>query len=466
MPGSDQTTELTERLRAIRESIRESIAAPQPVAQPEPLQPISLEEVRRSSQQAALHAAELGRLNPRPAGLANDVIQAGKGAMARSLDWMLRPQREFNQSALQALQTLTAALESAQQAERAKLQNIESKAQQEFWEIRSQLNELSNLVAQRLEHTESETRETIRDLRWSYEGALARHLASVEETRRRLNEEVRELNRRFAAQAKASATRPAGATLPSEASTPAPAAIRAPRPVAHQDEAEVDYFALEKDFRGTEEEIRSRQSFYLPFFKSCKNVLDIACGRGEFLELMHQAGVPASGVDLDADMVGRCLEKGLTASQADVFEHLAQIADGSLDGVFCSQFVEHLPPAGYSRLVIEAARKLAPGGVLAIETQNPECLAIFAKSFYIDPTHVKPIPAAQMRFLLEQAGLEQVTTHYLSPAAQQLPLIEKLEATAGDAEALRTFNKSVENFNAAFFGGMDYAVIGRKPGGK
>jgi SAM-dependent methyltransferase len=181
---------------------------------------------------------------------------------------------------------------------------------------------------------------------------------------------------------------------------------------------------------------------------------------------MKQAGVTATGVDLDADMVGRCLEKGMSAIHADVFQYLREVGDASLDGIFCSQFVEHLIPADYTRLVMEAARKLAPGGIMAIETQNPECLAIFAKSFYIDPTHMKPIPAAQMRFLFEQAGLEEVCVHYLSPARQQFPLLEILENPVIEATAVMKFNQSIENFNAAFFGGMDYAVIGKRPGGK
>jgi hypothetical protein len=79
---------------------------------------------------------------------------------------------------------------------------------------------------------------------------------------------------------------------------------------------------------------------------------------------------------------------------------------------------------------------------------------------------VKPIPAAQLRFLFEQAGLEKITTHYLSPASQQLPILPQLEISTTDADGLRRFNKAVENFNAAFFGGMDYAVIGWKPGGR
>jgi O-antigen chain-terminating methyltransferase len=223
---------------------------------------------------------------------------------------------------------------------------------------------------------------------------------------------------------------------------------------------EIDYIGLERDFRGSEQEINRRQRFYLPFFEGRRNVLDIACGRGEFLELMRETGVSAKGVDLDADMVGRCLEKGLDVKQGDVFAYLAQVPDGSLDGIFSAQFVEHLEAGDYLRLITQCAGKLAPGGILAIETQNPECLAIFSQSFYIDPTHVKPIPPAQLRYAFANAGLEKVATYPLSPAAAVLPVLPKLPAGAAEPDALRAFNTAVEKFNATFFGGMDYAVIG------
>ena len=250
----------------------------------------------------------------------------------------------------------------------------------------------------------------------------------------------------MAAQAKAQEAGAGAAPVGSE--------IRASSPVT------LDYFQLERHFRGTEEEIRDRQSFYAPFFRGRKNVLDIACGRGEFLELMRELKVPARGVDLDADMVGRCLEKGLGVAKADVFAYLASVPDGSLDGIFSAQFVEHLQPETYMSLIAQCARKLGPSGVLAIETPNPECLAIFSQTFYLDPTHVKPIPPGQMRFLFTEAGLTQISTHFLSPASAGLPVLPSLSSRVIEADKLRAWNEAVARFNETFFGGMDYAVIG------
>lgn len=466
MAATPSSAELAEKLRAIRESIRKSIdesaaAAAPSLPPPAAVPPPALEPFRAAQQLAAHHAPLIGAVNPRPAGMANALVQTGKRALARLFGWMLRPQREYNQAVVDSLDRLAAPLEQQWDALRQLQSDLRATgalmAQQDR---RIQLAE--ETTARTIARQASEIREDLREQRWSYEGALARHLHAVEEARQRLEDELRELRRRVAAQATVAATRPAG--LPAQAPASIPENAPAPSAAAPSRDLAVDYFALEKDFRGTEVEIRERQRFYLPFFRDCRGVLDIACGRGEFLELMKSAGVSASGVDLNADMVGRCLEKGLAVVQADVFAYLAQVPDGSLGGIFSAQFVEHLDPADYTRLVLECSRKLSPGGVLAIETQNPECLAIFSQSFYIDPTHVRPIPPAQLRHLFAEAGLHQVSTHYLSPSAKHLPVVPELLSSAIEPDALKAFNSAVGRFNETFFGGMDYAIIGRRPG--
>jgi SAM-dependent methyltransferase len=180
-------------------------------------------------------------------------------------------------------------------------------------------------------------------------------------------------------------------------------------------------------------------------------VLDLGCGRGEFLELIKQNGTGARGVDCDPESVALCRQKQLEVEQAELFSYLAALPDESLDGIFSAQVVEHLPPARLPELVTLAASKLEPGGVLAIETPNPECLAIFTSNFYIDPTHVRPVPSALLHFYLEESGFGSIEVHQLAPAADVFP---ELAALAG-AEGLEAFQKK-------FFGGLDYAIIGRK----
>src|SRR5205807_3446929 len=118
------------------------------------------------------------------------------------------------------------------------------------------------------------------------------------------------------------------------------------------------------------------------------------CGRGEFLETMRDAGVAARGIDLSEESVAICQSKGLAAETADLFEYLANLPESSLDGIFCSQVVEHLPPERLPEMIRLCASRLTRGGAIAIETPNPECLAIFPTHFYLDPPHTRPIPPA------------------------------------------------------------------------
>jgi O-antigen chain-terminating methyltransferase len=161
---------------------------------------------------------------------------------------------------------------------------------------------------------------------------------------------------------------------------------------------------------------------------------------------MREAGIPARGVELSAECVAACRLQGLDAETADAFPYLAALPEGSLDGIFCSQVVEHLPPERLPELIRLCASRLAPGGVIAIETPNPECLAIFATHFYLDPTHTRPVPHPLLIFYLEEFGVGNIELHRLSPARKSLPALDALP----------------EAFRDAFFGALDYAVLGRK----
>jgi len=175
-------------------------------------------------------------------------------------------------------------------------------------------------------------------------------------------------------------------------------------------------------------------------------VLDIGCGRGEFLEMMREMGVPAKGIDLGDDSVAQCREKSLEAEVADLFTFLGPDTEGEFDGIFASQLVEHIDPARLPGMIRLCAASLRRGGVIAIETPNPECLAIFATYFYIDPTHTRPVPRQLLEFYMEEAGLGEIETHELSPAVDSMPELAALP----------------ENFRKRFFGGLDYAIIGRR----
>ncbi len=150
------------------------------------------------------------------------------------------------------------------------------------------------------------------------------------------------------------------------------------------------YLDFEDSFRGSEALIRHRQRAYLPLLNGRGRVLDVGCGRGEFLELMRAAGVEASGIDLDVAMVEHCRAKELAAEQADAVTFLRGLPDSSVDAVFAAQVIEHLSYPDLLGFLRLACEKLTPGGILIVETVNPHCPQAL-KHFWIDPTHQHPL---------------------------------------------------------------------------
>jgi glycosyltransferase involved in cell wall biosynthesis/2-polyprenyl-3-methyl-5-hydroxy-6-metoxy-1,4-benzoquinol methylase len=150
------------------------------------------------------------------------------------------------------------------------------------------------------------------------------------------------------------------------------------------------YLGFEDIFRGSESFIRDRLRVYVPLLKDCERVIEIGCGRGELLDLLREAGVSASGVDIDEAMVQRCRAKGHTVEQGDAIGYLQAQADSSLPAIFAAQFVEHLPYEALISFLQLSLTKLKPGGTLIFETVNPHSLEAF-KTFWTDLTHQRPI---------------------------------------------------------------------------
>jgi len=235
-----------------------------------------------------------------------------------------------------------------------------------------------------------------------------------------------------------------------------------PRPRAiPQTAPQFDYFGFEERFRGSEDEIRERQSGYLRYFTSAP-VVDLGCGRGEFLELLRNAGIEAHGVDVNRDMILCCRDKGLEAVQSDLMSWLGEQEEGSLGGIFCAQVIEHMHADDVMRLVCLCQRMLRPGGCVLLETVNPASLWALA-NFYLDFTHVRPLHPEAMRFLLESNQFERVDVLYSSPApfTDQVP---EVPDTPHFAEAAGLFNRAIRHLNAFVYGAADYAVVGYRPG--
>jgi O-antigen chain-terminating methyltransferase len=225
------------------------------------------------------------------------------------------------------------------------------------------------------------------------------------------------------------------------------------------------YLRFEDLHRGDREDIRERQRAYLARFPAGP-ILDVGCGRGEFLELCREAGIGARGVDVDAGMVARCREAGLDVVRADALEHLAGLPDGSLGGVFCAQVIEHLTPEAFVGLVRLAHAKLRPGGVLLCETPNPMCLTVFAGAFYVDLSHIKPIHPQGAAFVLEAAGFRDVELRYVNPCppeAKLQPLEPLWYMRRYEHAFMAAINDNLSRLNDLLWGAQDYAVIGEKP---
>jgi O-antigen chain-terminating methyltransferase len=381
---------------------------------------------------AEAKVAAIGAVNPRRPGLLNGVIQFAKRTISRLLEWHVREQVEFNRATLAAIE---AALEALNENNRALAQ---------LADVRGPWAEWRNRWEQRLASTEHQLLKTMAEVKTSFDQRIGE---TSEEIQRRMWAELATMRSDF--------TRARGEyerliqtelrLIRQRETLPAPPAVApggGPAPALPC----LDYASLAERFRGSEEYVRAKQRFYLPFFAGRSEVLDLGCGRGEFLELMREAGVAARGVELSPELAAVCRSKGLEVDCGDLLERLPALADGSLGGVFSAHVVEHLPPERLPALIRAIAAKLRPEGVLAIETPNPECLAIFATHFYLDPTHLRPLPYRLLRFYLEESGLGRIEVHRLSPAVEDAPSLASLPA----------------DFREAFFGGLDYAIVGWK----
>jgi len=244
--------------------------------------------------------------------------------------------------------------------------------------------------------------------------------------------------------------------------------VVSPEPVLLEDlrerVREGEYARFEDLHRGKEEDIRWRQKQYLPYFRDRGPVLDIGCGRGEFLELLRQEGIPAVGVDTNREMVARCREKGLEVEARDGLAYLKERADESLGGVFLAQVIEHLEPEVLREWIRTAFFKLRPGGVLLAETINPQCLSTFSGAFYLDLSHKNPIHPEAARYLWQSLGFQRVEILYLSPYPEEMKLKEmvRLEDDSYEDELARLFNENMRALNALLYGYQDYAVVGYK----
>lgn len=210
------------------------------------------------------------------------------------------------------------------------------------------------------------------------------------------------------------------------------------------------YAAFEDQFRGEREEIKNRLRVYLPILERAnvtEDVLDIGCGRGEWLELLRERGKQGRGVDHNRVFIDRCRHIGLDVVERDAISYLSELPDASLNAITSFHLVEHLPFKVLMQLLAEMARVLRPGSPLILETPNPENFMVGSHTFYADPTHRIPIPSATLSFLLASRGLTDIEVMHVRPWEEA--------KIAGDDELTKRFNQY-------FYGSPDYGIVGWK----
>jgi len=211
------------------------------------------------------------------------------------------------------------------------------------------------------------------------------------------------------------------------------------------------YSAFENLYRGSRNEIKERQRQYVNYIRKAYEksqgdyLLDVGCGRGEFLELLKEINIPAAGIDINDAMIEECRKYGLNVKVSDIPEYLNNTPNNSLIGISAFQVVEHLPVDYLSEFINLSFQKIKEGGVIILETINPSTLMAM-KYFWMDLSHVRPIPGETLKFLTENAGFRDISIKFSSPVPDQFKL-------TGDDD-------NIKKLNEMLFGYQDYTVAG------
>jgi 2-polyprenyl-3-methyl-5-hydroxy-6-metoxy-1,4-benzoquinol methylase len=225
------------------------------------------------------------------------------------------------------------------------------------------------------------------------------------------------------------------------------------------------YFLFEELFRGAEPLVRERMAPYVEAFVGCTRVVDLGCGRGEFLEILRDAGIGARGIDANRRMIEVCAAKGLAVEQADLFEHLETTAPASFDGVYCAQVVEHFTCEQLHDFLRLVHRVLEPGGRVLIETQNVASVYSFLHNFCADWDHKTPILPKSLRHTVTEFGFEvlQLETRHPVPENERLEQLDGVGGAGKDA-LVEKLNRNFDRLNQFVYGDQDFFLLAQKPG--
>ena len=430
---------------------------------------LRLQSVRKACQ-------EIGQAPPRPAGLRAALGGIAVAVMRRLMFWYAPAVRDAIGGLAGVVDDALGDLDRMIRQDSARIAGLESHIQQ----VQSMLERQSQDAALR----EQRLREAIQQERAQLEHQLRQLRERINETQERINEQARmlELERATTIGIEGDLREQTGALqqaeedqrqkeeelerrlgesgerlqlvrrevienaqrlarLLAQAAGPDAAPLRAS---PEENPAGWDAFeaALESEIRGTRGEVMERWKQYLPLMPRDGPVLDVGCGRGEWLELLRQEGIAARGVDGNRLMVAECRERSLDVEQSDAFDYLARTPDGSESAVTVLRLVEQLSLPTLVRLVDEVARVLRPGGTALFEAPNPDNVLAAGRRH--------PIPSEILRCLVEARGLEPAEVLFLNPAGEDERVPEE-----GEGAVTRRFNRF-------FYGPRDYALVCRK----
>ncbi len=217
----------------------------------------------------------------------------------------------------------------------------------------------------------------------------------------------------------------------------------------------IDYEDFENRFRGSIETIKDRQKEYLKYIPDNSMVIDLGCGRGEFLELLRDENIKGKGVDLYEPYVQKCQRNGLEVECGDAIDYLTTLDDNSVGAIFAFQVIEHITYQNIIDIMQLSRNKLVDGGILVMETPNPMSLFIFTHAFYMDPTHTKPIHPLTLQYLAEKNGYKDTELLFTKSSIPEGYSVLNIAQDDAIIEVAKPIYKEL-------FGSQDYALVARK----
>ena len=230
--------------------------------------------------------------------------------------------------------------------------------------------------------------------------------------------------------------------------------------IEKENDLDMDYLAFENKYRGSEESIQKLQEKFVRLYAGKDNILDIGCGRGEFIKTLLNAGKQyVFGMDINPQMVEKCKKDGLSVELRDGVSYLYDNDNLNLGGIFSSQVIEHLKPSQIVKLIKGAYKNLREGSPLILETINPMALVTQTMAYTLDLTHRQYVHPFTIEMLLKEHGFKKVEFIYSSPVDIEAPVLKDNDM---DPKELEKYNEKIRRMHEMLFGYQDYAVIAWK----